>query len=266
MLETRQTRRAIRAGLPALLALLTITTPASAGPPTATPKRCWGRISAVGCCIGEQLMYCDTNGKLSRLDCGGTPRCGWRATGRYDCNTAGAADPAGRHPRFCSLPDAGLPFDLGAGTKAADGGCGKVTEEGCCYGQELRFCQEGTLRRISCERNRFCGWRGVAQAYNCGTDGKADPRKKHPRECPGGSPDAGPQRFPDRGLATTAPASLPAAAKGGCGGCGCEIGGGAADASAQLLLLLWLALAISRCSAGERKSRSQRRRQPPPPA
>jgi MYXO-CTERM domain-containing protein len=218
---------------------------ASAEPPVISEKSCWGRISAVGCCIGDRLLYCEAApgeaSKLRQLDCRGKPRCGWRATGRYDCNTAGAADPAGRHARFCSLPDAGLPFDLGAAK--GDGGCGKVTEEGCCFAEELRFCHEGKLRRISCKPNRFCGWRGVAQAYNCGTEGKADPRGKYPRNC-AGAPDAGPQRFPDRGLASASAQGK--AAPGGCAGCSCELGGSAGGSAQQLLGLLLLAALVTR--------------------
>lgn len=255
--------RELLAGVSALVLTLAANA-SSAGPPAKSPpKGCWGRVSAVGCCIGERLIYCDEAGKPRQLDCSGKPRCGWRATGRYDCNTAGAADPAGRYARFCSLPDAGLPFDLGAG-RGADSGCGKISEEGCCFGQELRFCEQGKLRRLSCKSNLYCGWRGVAQAYNCGTEGKGDPRGKHPRSCPG-APDAGPQRFPDRGVAPAGPTK----SSGGCGGCGCEIArgaSGAASASAQLMLLLAAALLLSRCSAGGCRSRSRPRPRRRPPA
>lgn len=189
------------------------------------------RIGSYGCCHGETLLYC-RDGVAHALDCRSRPRCGWRETGRYDCDTAGSADPKGRYPRFCVIPDAGIPLDLGPTTAK---GCGPISEEGCCFGDELRFCEDGVLRRIDCRDNRFCGWRGVAQAYNCGTQGGAEPKGKHPRLCPG-APDAGPRRFPDLLVPMTSPAR-----SGGCG-CACQLGGEAAGSSSLLALfaLLWL--------------------------
>ncbi|MCC6751481.1 MAG: hypothetical protein IT371_27765 [Deltaproteobacteria bacterium] len=66
-----------------------------------------------GCCYGERLYWCEPMigkdgvpldwGKLYRADCTASPKCGWNATKKYyDCNTAGAADPASLFPRDCT--------------------------------------------------------------------------------------------------------------------------------------------------------------------
>jgi hypothetical protein len=149
-----------------------------------------GKISKVGCCLDDRLLFCE-DGKLSLMDCRKKPRCGFRpskdpkapkSAGIYDCDTAGNADPSGFHGRLCLFEKGQKPPLEIPPTPSR---CGKVTEEGCCFGNELRFCERGKLRRINCDNNRYCGWRGVAQVYNCGTDGNPDPRKKYPRDCPG---------------------------------------------------------------------------------
>ncbi|MCK5797320.1 MAG: hypothetical protein KAI47_09060 [Deltaproteobacteria bacterium] len=194
------------------------------------------RIGPTGCCAGERLIYCDAQGKLQSLDCRNAPRCGWRKTGRYDCNTAGNADPAGHHPRLCSLPDAGLPSDLGPTTSPST--CKSLTEEGCCFGDELRFCRDGHPHHVDCRNNRFCGWRGVAQAYNCGTEGKADPRGKYPRACPG-APDTGPLHFPD------AQTNTGGSSHGGCSGsCACHLDHGHLIPRGEIFPFVTLILAL----------------------
>jgi hypothetical protein len=62
-----------------------------------------GEITYAGCCDGETLMYCDTNGILKTADCSQTgPSCGWEPTmGWYDCKTDGSEDPSGKQPKKC---------------------------------------------------------------------------------------------------------------------------------------------------------------------
>lgn len=192
------------------------------------PLPCGG-IPEVGCCAQERVLYCE-KGALKVLDCRKKPRCGWRKTGRYDCDTSGGADPTGQHAKLCFVSNSKSPIDLGA----PENSCDKIPAEGCCFGDKLKLCQDGKLRVIDCRDNRFCGWRGVAQAYNCGTEGKADPKGKYPRSCPG-APDSGPLRFPDGGAkkATGKLAKKP----GGCGGCACELGSTGESAHWALLLI-----------------------------
>ena len=195
------------------------------------------RIKAVGCCLEGQLLYCDSSGTLKTLDCRKRPRCGWRASGRYDCDTAGQADPSDAHPRFCPLGGGKLTSDLGV--RRPQRPCGAIKEEGCCTGHTLRLCDNGELREIDCRANRFCGWRGVAQAYNCGTDGKPDPRGNFPMACPDSPPPAL-AIFPDQGPKTGLRGA--SAHKGGCGGCRCDLGssGPGAVPVVLVLLLAWL--------------------------
>ena len=209
-------------------------------------------VRAQGCCHQEQLLYCET-GTLKQEDCGTRPRCGWRETGRYDCDTSGSADPEGGFSKRCPKevlaalgPLALGPLALGplapgplAPDPAARGSlplgpkgraCGAVREEGCCHGNELRLCIDGQLRKIDCDFNRFCGWRGVAQAYNCGTEGQAAPGGGFPRNCPR-APDSGPLIFPDA-------AALSGAAGTPRSGCGCSLGAKPLPWGGLALLLL----------------------------
>ncbi len=74
--------------------------PASDTAPASDGGGCQG-IKEEGCCAGDTLKYCE-GGKLKTLRCELNPRCGWLANGQYyDCGTAGAADPAGKHPKAC---------------------------------------------------------------------------------------------------------------------------------------------------------------------
>ncbi|MCA9669352.1 MAG: hypothetical protein KC503_27340 [Myxococcales bacterium] len=173
-----------------LCAALAATTPASAAPaakkretrrtPQLIKKPC-GRVPAQGCCSGGRLYYC-RRGRLAALDCRARPRCGWHPRGFYDCNTAGAVDPSGKYAKACFFgkknerAKAPLP--------PAPSHCGYVTVEGCCTKDNaLRYCNEGRVYEVKCSLNPACGWRGVAQLYNCGTSGGKDPRGRHPRAC-----------------------------------------------------------------------------------
>ena len=65
-------------------------------------KSCDGGITEVGCCEGQTLVFCTSDG-LRVSDCTADVACGWNATSSaYSCGTAGTADPSGLHPHFCS--------------------------------------------------------------------------------------------------------------------------------------------------------------------
>lgn len=72
--------------------------------------------------------------------------------------------------------------------------CGDVTYEGCCDGQVVKFCYEGSLQTIDCvggdTPKPSCGW-STDEYYDCGTDGMADPSGANPMPCGACLPDCG---------------------------------------------------------------------------
>lgn len=142
-------------------------------------------ISEIGCCQGNQLHFCK-QGNLMTLDCATRPHCGWRERGQgttsrgfYDCDTSGAFDPSGTYSRDCPSETV-LPR---ISAKKSDPPCEFVNYEGCCAGDLLFYCVDGTFHQLDCALNRSCGWRPTGQIYNCGTEGSADPAGKHPKSC-----------------------------------------------------------------------------------
>ncbi|MCC6749442.1 MAG: hypothetical protein IT371_17390 [Deltaproteobacteria bacterium] len=168
-----------------------------AGPPQAARAEAvrsgCGIVTSWGCCQGERLWWCD-KGKARSRDCSDRPRCGWRLRGKgpdglYDCDTGGSADPALQRTKECLFGDAGPPGRPDAGPPSP---CGSVTEEGCCTGASVVYCDGTRRREVRCGQNPYCGWRGTGQVYNCGTPGEADPRGRHARACPEGPPPISP--------------------------------------------------------------------------
>ena len=153
-----------------------------------------GNITDVGCCDGTVLRYCD-QGQLGQLDCASAPSCGWSAQDSwYDCGTSGGADPSGQAPKACGgttpTTDGGVTPTTDKGTTPtpdSGGGCGSVTYEGCCNGDELRYCENGTLTTMACSAGT-CGWEASGGFYDCGTSGAADPSGAHPKNCGGVTP------------------------------------------------------------------------------
>ncbi len=75
------------------------------------------KLTAVGCCRGDQLDYCK-NGQMTTASCSGKPKCGWNnAQKKYGCGTSGGSDPGGKFPKSCTayLPDIGTPPPVGDG-------------------------------------------------------------------------------------------------------------------------------------------------------
>ncbi len=64
-------------------------------------------------------------------------------------------------------------------------GCGGVTYEGCCDGDQLQYCEGGQLKQSQCDAGS-CGWDAGKGFYNCGTNGGGDPSGQHPKDCGGG--------------------------------------------------------------------------------
>jgi MYXO-CTERM domain-containing protein len=152
------------------------------GPDKGTPPSKCGKVTTEGCCDNQMLYYCD-NGQLANIDCTQSPKCGWDPQNNYyDCGTAGAADPSGKNPQPCSgfFGDAGPPK---IPDKGAPQPCGAVSNEGCCDGDLLKYCDNGTLKTLDCAQNPKCGWDPNNKYYDCGTNGAGDPSGTHPIKC-----------------------------------------------------------------------------------
>lgn len=68
--------------------------------PTDCRQGC-GDITGVGCCDGSVLTWCEANGEVKQIFCGGDS-CGWADDlGYYDCGRAAVSDPSGRYPIGC---------------------------------------------------------------------------------------------------------------------------------------------------------------------
>lgn len=155
-----------------------------------------GVLPVEGCCDGETLWWCDGATQTPQsLGCARRLHCGWSSSQRYDCNTSGASDPTGVHPRACDLLAADGPHWRPTPTDAAvsdgvAGSCRGITMEGCCLGNLLQYCDGGVLHGLDCRLNPKCGWLANAQYYDCGTAGGDDPSGTRPKACPGPAPDA----------------------------------------------------------------------------
>jgi MYXO-CTERM domain-containing protein len=204
-----------------------------------------GRITVEGCCDGEALFWCE-GGELHHLNCADRPSCGWSAAGFFDCDTTGISDPQGNFSRDCSRlkTEAGVPELSKLDARLADGKtdpCHGVSKEGCCQGNILRYCKQGTLETLDCALNAACGWNANGTIYDCGNEGLPDPSGKWPMACPAGLPDAGLLPHPDQG-SPTPEASVDLGGDGlhnndGCS-CALEPSGHAEDAVWVVLLLL----------------------------
>ena len=214
-------------------------------------------IGNTGCCKGEVLWWCASGGQLESRHCTawGAPHCGWSSAGKkYDCNTAGASDPSGKYDQQCMLaaenawlPDAGGPANT----------CGGITNEGCCAGNVLKYCDGGKLEVMDCALNPTCGWLANGQQYDCGTAGKSDPRGTHKKTCPGATPVDG---VPDVGRDSMDNGADSEVASENDDGCGCGISTGPAGSWA-LLALLFLA---ARRRSSYRRALSGRKITAPP--
>ena len=116
-------------------------------------------ITYEGCCEGNILKYCE-DGELVVVDCGGAPKCGWKAAGKfYDCGTQGGSDPSGVFKKDCS---GGCEPDCTA-KECGDNGCGGSC--GTCTGGEK--CQSWKCVCVPDCGGKDCGSDGCGGS--CGT-------------------------------------------------------------------------------------------------
>ena len=122
-----------------------------------------GGVTYDGCCDGQVATWCE-DGELVTDDCSQYDgSCGWVDGSGYYCESDGGADPGGL-PKACPGSDP----------------CGGITEEGCCDGQMLRWCEGSSVQSESCPGG--CGWGD--DEYDCNTDGGEDPSGTFPKACP----------------------------------------------------------------------------------
>ncbi|MGB0589898.1 MAG: hypothetical protein ACPGU1_09480 [Myxococcota bacterium] len=107
--------------------------------------------------------FCDADNQCLECSCDGLS-CG--------------ADPCGNS---CGLCDAGLACVAGA---CVDDPCEGVTFEGCCDGDTLQYCDNGTLQSLNCSSSPSCGWDASAGYYDCGNDATEDPSGASAILCP----------------------------------------------------------------------------------
>ena len=154
------------------------------------------------------------------------------------------------------------PKDLcgAAKTACAVASCGAITDNGCCDGTLLKYCQGGKLSAEDCAGNPSCGWDSANKWYDCGTLGTADPSGKLAKTCPGISkpdasvppdlapPDLGPS--PDLGTDGAAGKLEAGTADAGTTGSdpdnGCSLAGHGGDRLPLALFLIFLALGRQR--------------------
>jgi len=156
-----------------------------------------GKVTSQGCCDGFILHRCDNKVSIIQ-DCSSKSlQCGWDSIkSRYACGPTPGKDPSGKYPISCKgmLPDGGTGpgSDAGPPPPVGDGGggpgpqkCGKLPPEGCCGGNMLDYCQNGSKKTLDCTSNPKCGWDATKKKYACGTSGAQDPGGKFPISCKG---------------------------------------------------------------------------------
>ena len=72
-----------------------------------------------------------------------------------------------------------------AGTCVGGGGCNGVKFEGCCNGNILTWCENGSLKEQDCSWDPQCGWNSQKGFYDCDTQGGASPNPNLPKNCNG---------------------------------------------------------------------------------
>ena len=89
----------------------------------------------VGCCDGQEHVYCD-EGFEFKMDCSEKGlKCGWKDfMGWYDCVDEQAADPSGKYPLWCPGTCPPQCDDKVCGPDGCGGECGKCSPKEMCDG------------------------------------------------------------------------------------------------------------------------------------
>jgi len=134
---------------------------------------CRGECSAdentASFCVGaeERLCFCDEiSSSLQAIDCNEV--CAEQGLGKGYCTRLEGFD----NPQ-CICEDSYDPGD-----------CGGLDYAGCCNGDSVTWCENGSVISLDCaeEYGSSCGWVDSVYGYFCGASG-ADPTGKHPLTC-----------------------------------------------------------------------------------
>ena len=81
-------------------------------------------VPGSGCCVGQKLYACDSQGQFNGTDCGATGKflCGWDGA-KYACGTGGNAGPSGASAKSCP---AAMCVPNCSGKTCGSDGCGGV--------------------------------------------------------------------------------------------------------------------------------------------
>jgi hypothetical protein len=72
------------------------------GAGSAVPTTCGGADQKAGCCVGNDLYYCDGSTTVSKKSCTSGKVCGWDSSEKYyDCVASPGVDPSGTYPIAC---------------------------------------------------------------------------------------------------------------------------------------------------------------------
>ena len=70
-------------------------------------------------------------------------------------------------------------------TEPVDDICKTLPWQGCCDGEVVKYCENGTYKEADCNKQYgpSCGWSSQSGYYSCKTDGGADPSGDFPKSC-----------------------------------------------------------------------------------
>ncbi len=70
-------------------------------------------------------------------------------------------------------------------------GCDGLSQEGCCDGELLYWCEDDYVCLMDCEAvGVHCGWKATPAIYDCKTSGVGAPDDDPPMTCPADYPEA----------------------------------------------------------------------------
>jgi V8-like Glu-specific endopeptidase len=99
-------------------------------------------------------------------------------SGEGVCYNTGSSAECGNGACESGENSSNCPSDCGGG-----GGCGGITFEGCCDGNQLKYCDGDNIEQLDCGGNPSCGWSSEAGYYDCGSGGGSDPSGTFPKSC-----------------------------------------------------------------------------------
>ncbi|MDP6943336.1 MAG: hypothetical protein QF464_04230, partial [Myxococcota bacterium] len=149
------------------------------GDPPACVADCDGKVCGDDGCEGScgecaQGQACTEGACVAAC----TPNCGGNTCGDDGCGGS------------CGACAQGQTCEAGQCVTETEDPCEGYTVQGCCDGQTVIWCEGDAVWEFDCAPDGGCGWDAATGAYDCGTDGEADPSGLNPKACGGGDPPA----------------------------------------------------------------------------